>query len=81
MNFTKLFTLVDGIIGDISTFKGLTFALDSGVFVIDLYRTGEEGDTGMFICDFTPHNAIEPISFAAKGIEELKEQISHYIMS
>lgn len=79
MNFDKLFNLVDGLIGDIATFRGLTFSMEQGIFTIDLYDSGV-GSLPTFICDFTPHNAIEPISFAAVGVEELKEQISHYVL-
>ncbi|KZR57535.1 hypothetical protein [Pseudobacillus badius] len=80
MNFEKLFTLVDTLIGDISTFEGLAFTLDNGVLVVDYYETGFEDDF-MFICDFIYNDeSTEPVSFAAKGIQELKEQFEYYVL-
>jgi hypothetical protein len=79
MNFDRLFQLVDGLIGDIASFRGLTFNMEHGVFTIDLFDSGVGNDPA-FICDFVPHNAIEPISFAAVGVDELKEQIQHFVL-
>ncbi|MCY8119591.1 hypothetical protein MOC55_11895 [Bacillus spizizenii] len=79
MNFDNLFTLIDGMIGDRSDFKGLTFSLDQGIFNIDLHEPGE-GDLPAFICEFIPNDAIEPIYFSAVGEGELKEQINYYVL-
>lgn len=78
MNFTTLFNIVDGIIGESSTFKGLTFLLDDGVLTVDLFESGIVGGDVSFLCEFVPHNAPYPISFAAVNVDELREQIEHY---
>lgn len=78
MNLNSLFNLVDNLLGDISTFRGLTFDLDHGVFIIDILTMEEDGN--MYLCDFIPHGETEPVSFAAKGDQELKDQISHYVL-
>ena len=80
MSFDKLFITVDNLVGDIATFKGLTFNFDNGVLVVDTFTTGHDEDF-MYVCDFIPQDEyLEPVSFAAKGVEELKEQIEHYVL-
>lgn len=79
MDFNKLFEIVDRLVGDIATFKGLSFDFEHGTLVIDYYDTGYKGEI-MFVCDFTPRFEGEPISFAAKGIDELKLQFSELVL-
>lgn len=79
MSFDNLFNLVDALIGDIATFRGITFNLDHGMFTIDVFG-GETEDRVMFLCDFVPHNSTEPVSFAACGVDELREQIALYVL-
>ncbi|MGG3797706.1 hypothetical protein [Metabacillus fastidiosus] len=79
MRFDTLFNLVDGLIGDLYAFRGLTFSLEHGLFTIDVYHVDSDNEI-MFLCDFTPGNAVEPITFTACGVEELKEQIEHCVL-
>lgn len=81
MTFDKLFTVLDDLIGDIATFCGLTFRFEHGDLTVDLFIEGTEGEEPMYICDFKKSGSTEePIYFAAKGLEELKEQISHHAL-
>ena len=77
MSFQKVFEVVDKIVGDVTIFKGLTFALDEGILTVDVFL--DNADDRMYICEFTPYNALEPLAFAAKGEVELKEQINAHI--
>lgn len=80
MRFDKLFTIIDSLIGDVATFKGLTFSFEHGILIVDMYETGYEDDF-LFVCDFIPRDEEEePVSFAAKGIVELKDQLEYYIL-
>lgn len=79
MLLEKLFNIIDGLVGKEATFKGLAFSFENGVLVVDIFSTGYDDDY-MFICDFIPHDeSLEPVSFAAKGIGELKDQIEYYV--
>lgn len=76
--FDKLFTFVDSVIGEKATFKGLTFTLELGVLIVDFFETGFDNEV-MIICDYIADaEDVEPVSFAAKGIAEFKEQIEYY---
>lgn len=79
MSFEKLFELVDGLIGDKATLRGMTFTLDGGLLTIDTY-TAHNPDELVFICDYTPNNAVETHSFSATGVDELKDQIEYFIL-
>jgi len=79
MSFDKLFTTIDSLIGDVATFKGLAFSFEHGILIVDVYETGYEDDF-LFVCDFIPRDEEEPVSFAAKGIEELKDQLEYYVL-
>lgn len=77
MTFEKLFEIVDYFLGSRANLKGLTFELDNGVLIVDYFDTGHENDF-MFICDYIPNEG-EAQSFAAKGLDELKEQFEYYL--
>lgn len=79
MDYNKLFEVVSSLVGDISTFEGLLFDFEHGTLVVDYYDTGYKGEI-MFVCDFTPLFEGEPIRFAAKGIDELKLQLSELVL-
>jgi hypothetical protein len=84
MNLTKLFNLIEGLIGDVATFRGLTFELAHGIMIID-FVTGIdfEGDVvDGYIIGFAPYAEDADVinQFALNDIECVKEIISTYIL-
>ncbi|MCP8973144.1 hypothetical protein NMK43_08550 [Bacillus licheniformis] len=79
MDIVKLYNLIDGMVGDISQFKGLTFNLGAGSFTVDSFDPGNENPP-LFLCHFSSHDSKEEIHFAAAGIEELRRQITDNVL-
>jgi hypothetical protein len=80
-NLTNIYNMVGTVAGDKATFDGLAFNFDSGYLLVDFYDEGTGHNDAMLICHFIPHDLTkETETFAAKGIEELREQIEHYIL-
>ncbi|MGG1263823.1 hypothetical protein [Brevibacillus laterosporus] len=88
MNLDSLFTIIEGLIGDISVFQGLAFYLEHGVMVIDYVKdfeyplVGDDVDiVDGFIIDFVPFNELQdPTSYFALDEEGIKAIISDFIL-
>lgn len=84
MNLTALFNMIEGIIGDVATFRGLTFEFEHGIMVIDFVTDYEfENDiVDGFLIGFAPYEdgALVVNEFALNDIECVKEIISTYIL-
>ncbi|QNR70458.1 hypothetical protein IAQ67_28520 (plasmid) [Paenibacillus peoriae] len=83
MDLNKLFDLITELLGDISTFQGLTFELPHGVLVIDFVEGREfEGDiVNGFQLDYLPFLDIEhPFSGFALDNEGLKYLLQEYVL-
>jgi len=79
MGLDNLFKIVDSLAGDVASFKGLLFTTDNGLLIIDVYETGRVAES-FFLCEYASYDeSIEPISFAAVNIDELKEQLEYYL--
>lgn len=79
MNFNNLFIIIDNMLGDIATFKGLSFEFDHGMLVIDYFDLGLK-DNFTFICEFHNYDTDSVEYFAAVDLEELREQFEHYVL-
>lgn len=88
MDLNKLFELIDGLLGDIGTFQGLSFSLPNGILIIDFVKGVEyelaDGSTDIvdgFVLDFVPFDELlTPVSYLAFDEAGLKYLISEFIL-
>lgn len=88
MNLDNLFNLLTDSVGDVATFQGLQFNLETGVMIVDFVKDVEfeleGGGTDIvdgFVIDFVPLDELStPMSFFALDKEGLEEIIEAYIL-